>query len=221
MSPDGMYYWDGQRWVSTLSPDGRFRWNGAAWEAVPPSALAPGFYQAPRTVREPTSWTQPLQAAVIVRYVAVAIYGALSPLWLGQYMSQVMQQSIQRQQQNYPPGEAPPPAFIDMMTSIMNTTLWFSVAIGLLIAVVAVVATIRRWTWAYYVILILVGFTLFSTVINSINLVSGGALTATQPQPPEVARIAAYVFGVVDTVLFVWMLVALVKRGPWAMRRIN
>ena len=31
MSPDGMYYWDGQAWVSTLSHDGRSRWNGQAW----------------------------------------------------------------------------------------------------------------------------------------------------------------------------------------------
>lgn len=216
-----MYYWDGQRWTSTLSPDGRFRWNGTAWEPVPASAIALGYYQAPRTVRELTSWTMPLQAAVIVRYVAVGLYGLLLPFWAGGYMSQVMQQSIQRQEQAYPPGEAPPPAFTDMITSMMTVSLWLSAGIGLLIAVVAVVAAIRRWTWAYYVILVLVGFTLFGTVINAINLATGGALTANQPQPPELARIAAYAFGVVDTALFVWMIVALVRRGPWAMTRVS
>ena len=96
MSPDGMYYWDGQRWASTLSPDGRFRWNGAAWEAVPSSGLAPGFYQPPGTVREPTSWTQPLQLLVIIRYVLIGIYGLLLPFWATGYVTQAMQQSIHR-----------------------------------------------------------------------------------------------------------------------------
>jgi len=55
ISPDGMFYWDGQQWVSTLSPDGRSRWNGTAW--VPTGhAYGPPAYQATgRTLREPTS----------------------------------------------------------------------------------------------------------------------------------------------------------------------
>ncbi|HEV2414104.1 MAG TPA: hypothetical protein VGX27_04805 [Candidatus Dormibacteraeota bacterium] len=221
MSPDGMYYWDGQRWASTLSPDGRFRWNGAAWEPVQSSALAPGFYPAPRTVREATSWTQPLQLVVIIRYVLTGIYGLLLPFWATGYVTQAMQQSIERQRQTYPPGAGPPPGFTDLMTSVMTTSLWIGVIISVLISVVAVVAAARRWVWAYYVILVLLGLTLFSTVINLINLVSGGALTANQVQPPEAARIATYVSGVVDAALFVWMLVALVKRGPWAMRKVS
>lgn len=221
MSPDGMYYWDGQRWASTLSPDGRFRWNGAAWEAVQSSALAPGFYPAPRTVREPTSWTQPLQLVVIIRYVLVGIYGLLLPFWATGYLTQAMQQSIERQQQAYPPGAGPPPGFTDLMTSVMTTSIWIGAIIGVLISVVAVVAAVRRWVWAYYVILVLLGLTFFSTVINLINLVSGGALTANQVQPPEPARIASYVSGLVDAALFIWMLVALVKRGPWAMRKVS
>ena len=67
---DGLYYWDGQKWVSTLSPDGRFRWNGTAW--VPVAGIpAPGYaqYQLPRSVRVPTSWTQPMQIAVVAWYV--------------------------------------------------------------------------------------------------------------------------------------------------------
>jgi len=34
LSDDGLFYWDGRQWVTTLSPDGRFRWNGSAWVAV-------------------------------------------------------------------------------------------------------------------------------------------------------------------------------------------
>ena len=83
-----MYYWDGQRWVSTLSPDRRQRWNGSSWEPVvgPAYALAP-FVPARRP-------RQPITGVVIV-------------------------------------------------------------------------AAIKRWTWAYYAILVLVGFTLLGTVYNS------------------------------------------------------
>ena len=33
-SPDGLFYWDGQRWVSAISPDGAWRWDGSAWRAA-------------------------------------------------------------------------------------------------------------------------------------------------------------------------------------------
>jgi hypothetical protein len=218
VSPDGMYYWDGQRWVSALSPDGRQRWNGAAWEpfAGPAYAMAP--FAPARPPRQPTSWTRPLQYAVIARYLAAALYGLTLPFVLSGYMSQVMQQSLQRQQSTYPPGEGPPPGFTDMMTSILTASLWVGTLIGLAIAGIVIVAAIKRWTWAYYAILVLVGFTLLGTVYNLADLVSGGLLSARQGvQPPEWTRISAYAFGAVDTALFVWMLVALIRRGPWGM----
>jgi len=31
ISPDGQWFWDGQKWLTTLSPDGKFRWDGQAW----------------------------------------------------------------------------------------------------------------------------------------------------------------------------------------------
>jgi hypothetical protein len=137
-------------------------------------------------------------------------------------MSNVMQQSIQRQQQAYPPGEGPPAGFTDTMTSIMTGSIWVGVIIGLALTATAIVAAIKRWAWAYYAILVLLGFTLLGTVYNVVDLVTGGFLSARQgTQPPELTRLFAYAFGVVDTALFVGMLVALVRRGPWGMRRIT
>jgi hypothetical protein len=216
-----MYYWDGQQWVSTLTPDGRFRWNGSAWEPMPALGYPPPYYPTLPLQREPTSWTQPLQVAVAARYVAAGLYGLALPFWMQGYMSAVMQRSLQQQQQAYPAGQGPPPGFTDMLNAMVTGSIWIGAIIGLAIAVVAIVGAIKRWTWAYYVILVLLGFTLLGTVFNLINLVAGGALTARQPQPPDFTRIASYVFGAIDTVLFVWMLVALVRRGPWAMKRIS
>ena len=31
LSPDGLWWWDGTRWQTTVSPDGRWRWTGAQW----------------------------------------------------------------------------------------------------------------------------------------------------------------------------------------------
>lgn len=214
-----MYYWDGQRWASTLSPDRRFRWNGTSWEPLPAPAYAAAFAAPPQRVA--TSWTAPLQIAVTLRYVLAGIYALMLPFLMGGYMSQVMQQSIQRQQETLPPGAAPPPAaFTAMMTSVMTGSLWVGAVFGIALSVVAIVAAIRRWVWAYYVILVLLGFTLAGSVFNVINLAVGGALTAAQPQPPVFTRIVAYVFTPIDVVLFVWMLIALIQRGPWAMRRL-
>jgi hypothetical protein len=214
-----MYYWDGQHWVSTLAPDGRHRWTGTEWvpvERVP--YLAPS--QPRPSLREPTSWTRPLQIAIATRYAVAAIYPLVAPFWMSGYVSQVMQQSIRRQQQTYPSGEPPPPAFADMMTSIMTASLWFSAVLGVGLAVFVIVATIKRWAWAYYVVLVLVGFSLLGVVYSSVDLATGGALGRTQGvQPPMWSRIYTLGLGVVDVGLFAWMLIALVRRGPWAMRR--
>ena len=39
VSPDGQWYWDGQKWISTLSPDGASRWDGRSW--VPSGKVGP------------------------------------------------------------------------------------------------------------------------------------------------------------------------------------
>jgi hypothetical protein len=36
VSQDGNWWWDGQRWISTVSEDGRWRWNGREWQAIQP-----------------------------------------------------------------------------------------------------------------------------------------------------------------------------------------
>src|SRR5205807_4644777 len=82
LSEDGMYYWDGRQWVTTLSPDGRFRWNGSAW--VPVGGMAPPapYHQPPATPRVPTPWTKPMQYAVAAWYGVSGLFALSVPLWL-------------------------------------------------------------------------------------------------------------------------------------------
>jgi len=47
VSPDGHHYWDGQRWMPTLSADGRWRWDGANWIAANPTSQSTALAATP------------------------------------------------------------------------------------------------------------------------------------------------------------------------------
>ena len=214
VSPDGLYYWDGREWVTTLSADGRHRWNGQAW--VP--AAGPGYAAQTRVAREPTSWTVPLQLAIGAWYAVSALFTATLPFWMGGAMNQIMNQAIQRQEATS--VAPPPPGFADTMAAMTNGILWTSAIIGAAIAVVAIVAAVRRWTWAYYAILVLFGLGVLGLPVNLVNAFSGGSLNTMQGFSVPMSLLWFSIgTGLVDAALFAWMVVALVRYGPWAMRR--
>ena len=225
LSPDGMYYWDGSQWVSTLSHDGRSRWNGTSW--IPTGqAYGPAGYQPPgRVTREATSWTQPLQLTVAVFYALQGVYALTLPFWMGgpmtQAMNQSIEQSIQRQQQLNPSVSPPPAEFVNAMSSFMGGILWVAAVFGVAVAVVAVIGALKRWTWVFYVVLVFLGLGAISLPLNLVNAAGGGALNGasgfTMPSWTYWVGLAVSIPG---TALFVWMLVALIKRGPWAMRKV-
>jgi hypothetical protein len=222
VSPDGMFYWDGQRWLSTLSPDGRSRWNGTAW--VPTGhAYGPPAYQATvRTSREPTSWTRPLQLAVAGWYVLEGVYALSLPFWMSGPMSQAMNQSIQRQQQLYPTVSPPPVEFTNVMTSMVGGILWVSALFGVAIATVAVIGALKRWTWMFYVVLVLLGLGAISLPVDVIDALGGSAVSAASGfSLPAWTYWLGLASAIPSTALFIWMLIALVKRGPWAMRKVS
>lgn len=224
LSPDGMYYWDGQQWVSTLSHDGRTRWNGATW--VPTGQVYGAAYQAPgRITREPTSWTRPLQLAVAGWYVLQGVYSLTLPFWMSGPMSQAINQSIQRsiqRQQQLNPAASPPPAeFMNAMTSLMSGALWVGAVFGLAVAVVAVIGALNRWTWVYYAVLVFLGLASVSLPLDVVNALGGSALSSASGfTMPGWFYWVGVLTALPSTALFIWMLVALVKRGPWAMRKV-
>jgi hypothetical protein len=226
LSPDGMFLWDGRQWVTTLSPDGRSRWNGTAWVPTGNAYGPPAYQVIGRTSREPTSWTRPMQFAVAGWYALEGVYALTLPFWMGGPMTQAMNQSIQRQQQLNPAVSPPPAGFTDamttMITSMMSVTLWLAALFGVAIGVVAIVGALKRWAWTYYVVLVLLGFSALSLPANLVSAVSGSAMSAFGgfSMPSWTYGLGAAV-GIPATALFVWMLVALVKRGPWAMRKVD
>ena len=222
LSPDGMFYWDGQRWLSTLSPDGRSRWTGTAWVPTGNVYGPPPYQAAGRVSREPTSWTRPLQLAVAGWYVLEGLYALTLPFWMGGPMSQAMNQSIQRQQQLYPTVSPPPVEFTNVMTSMVGGILWVSALFGLVIAILVVVGALQRWTWMYYVVLVLLGFGAISLPVDVVDALGGSAMSAASGfSLPAWTYWLGLASAIPSTALFVWMLVALVKRGPWAMRKVS
>jgi hypothetical protein len=220
LSPDGMYYWDGQQWLSTLSHDGRSRWNGSAWVPTGQPGPTVGYQPARRVARQPTSWTAPLQYAVVGWYALSALYTLTTPLWLRGPMSQAFNRSLERQQQLQPTANPLPPGFTETMTSVVAVGLWVSAFIGVAISVLVIVGALKRWTWMYYVVLVLLGFNTISLPLSVINIFAGQAISAAQGfSLPSWTYWLSAVLSIPAAALFVWMLIALIKRGPWAMTK--
>jgi hypothetical protein len=218
-SPDGLYYWDGQTWQSTLSPDGRFRWNGSAWVPTGQTFAPPGV-QPQRPPRVPTSWTKPLQYAVAVWYGIQGLYSLSLPFWMGSPITQIMNQSIERQQQLNPAVSPPPPEFTSVMTSVINGALWAGALFGFALALFVIIGALNRWTWLYYVVLVLLGLGAISLPLNLVNAISGPAASSTYGFAlPTWTYVVSLVLALPGTALFVVMLIALVRRGPWGMTR--
>jgi hypothetical protein len=221
VSPDGMYYWDGQGWVSTLSPDSRHRWNGAAWVPVAdqPYIAAPG--QQAGAGRQPTSWTRPLQYAVAGWYVWSAIYSLTLPFWMSGLTSQIMNQTIANQQR-LNPDSSPPPGFADMMQNAATIGMWIGVVVVVAIFIVPFIGALRRWTWIYYVVLVLLGISALLLPLQLFDAAMGPRLSSASAfTMPSWFYILNFVTGLPGAALFAWMLIAQMTRGPWAMRRIR
>lgn len=215
MSEDGLYYWDGAQWVTTMSHDGRSRWNGSTW--VPVGTAPPiAYFQLQRKAREATGWTKPLQYTVAGWYLLQALYGIAVPFVMSGPMTDYMKQAMQRSAELAP--NAPPPP-VELMTTIVTLSLAFGAVVTSIICTLAIVGALRRWTWAYYAVCVLLGF---QTLTFPFTLLSAFSTSAFSPiKLPVELTIASVVFGIPAVALFVWMLVAAIKRGPWGMRRVT
>ena len=219
LSPDGMYYWDGQQWVSTLSHDGRSRWNGSAWVSTGQVSGLPAYRQPLPATRQATSWTRPLQYAVAAYGALSGLYALTLPFWMIGAVSQAMNQSM-RQQQSLNPRASPPPAEVtNMVASVITASLWIGAVVGLAICVVIVVGALKRWTWMYYVVLVWLGLGTISAPLNLISAATGSSAASGLSLPSWIYWVGTIV-AIPTAALFVWMLVALVKRGPWGTTRV-
>ncbi len=108
------------------------------------------------------------------------------------------------------------PAGTDIDT-IINVTVAFTYGVAIVFVVldlVAAVGSFLAWRWMFWAVFVLCGL---STIGGLINLRSFA--NADQSPVPIVGLVVDELIALLAAALFVWMLVGLVKYGPWAMKR--
>lgn len=213
-SPDRRYWWDGSQWLLAVSRDGQLWFDGTEWR---PNPLTP-----PGIPLVPTRWTRALQAAVVaVTLLGFGSFVATLPLIASMPTPTVVV---------VPEGTSPEAAarFTQTMRPVMVASLIFMAAIFGAVAALIVMGTIRRWLWMFWVVLVLLGLNMLVNVLMPLLLRVAGLLPATPPpgvipsRPPPVPMVVSVVGELVlaaAVVLFVAMVVAALRIGPWACRK--
>jgi hypothetical protein len=158
-----------------------------------------------------------MQYSVASWYVFRAIYVIALPFVMAGPMGDYINRAIQRQA-TLNPNAAPPTA--DILTTINNVlVVGFAVgaAIGVAISVIAIIGAFKGWTWVFYAVLVLLGL---ETISFPFAVLSAFTTSSLSPiKLPAALSAASIAFGVVAVAIFAWMLIAVIRRGPWAMTR--
>lgn len=206
-----MYYWDGQRWLTTLSSDGRARWDGTAWSPLSASAGAAASGQP----LEPSSWTAPLQLAVILFYGLQAFFAATVPFW---FISTMTRWADAMNARNGPQPTPPPDvqASVTTMNDVATVVLYAGVVVAIVVALAAIVAAVRRSTWAFYAIGALLGVQVMFSLFGLLNVLVPTLIAGVAPPAPVL--VPELSIAILGGALLSSMIVARVTRGPWGMR---
>jgi hypothetical protein len=178
-----------------ISADRQFRWDGQQW--VP---LAPGF-------REPTPWTRPMQMITAALFVLSALSSIISTAIFVNHDSVL--RAIKAQGTQIPSG-----IDIDTVVGFSIGVTWAIVIFFAVLEVGAAIGSYLGWRWIFWVALVLFGLSGISALTNI------GSLTHPDRSPiPIGGVIASEVFAICGLAIFIWMLVGVIKYGPWAMKK--
>jgi hypothetical protein len=178
-----------------ISADGQFRWDGQQW--VP---LAANY-------RVATPWTRPMQLAAAGIFALSAISGLVMTFAFVNHDSVLRAVHAQGTQI---------PSSTDIDT-IVNATVAFTYGVAVFFAVldlVAAVGSYLAWRWMFWAVFVLCGLSTISALINLRSFAN-----VDQSPVPVGGLVVSELIGILGAALFVWLLVGLVKFGPWAMKR--
>jgi len=84
------------------------------------------------------------------------------------------------------------------------------------ICAVIVIGALARWTWMFWAVLVLLGLGALGLPINLYSALSGSTSSGSLYGLPAWTYWLSVAVGIPGAALFTWMLVALVRHGPWA-----
>lgn len=171
-------------------------WDGTAWRPIMGSTW------------QPTEWTRPMQTGVAAYWAVAGLFTILTPILFGQAIKDAALRQMQSQNPNLTG---------DQQQQALNLGLSFAfvlaVVFGLLYLALALLSYLRRFTWVFYVDLVLLGISAIGVVTDLISL---GNRNNTQP---ALATGIGFVLSLVALGLFIWLLMARIQRGVWACRK--
>ena len=74
----------------------------------------------------------------------------------------------------------------------------------------------------FYVVLVLLGISALLLPVDLVYVFAGGRIMGLQGVTmPTTVYAVSFFTGIPGAALFVWMLIALIRRGPWAMKLVS
>jgi hypothetical protein len=108
----------------------------------------------------------------------------------------------------------PAGADVDTLVTAAIVSTWIVVIVIAAIEVVAALGSYMGWRWMFWAALVLLGVGAIGAITNL------GTLANPNTSPvPGWALAVDQVLSIAAFALFVWMLIGLIRYGPWAMKR--
>jgi hypothetical protein len=155
-------------------------------------------------------------------YAVQAIFLGSMPFWYIQTMTQWADAMNKQNQQLNPGGPSLPPDLAGNINNEMTVAFYLAIFVLVAICVLTLAGALSRFMWTFYVILgllcleaLYLGFSAGESIVTS--LVSS-AFLGQSIGPPSWMIWAEVGFAIAAAALFVWMLIAMIRTGPWAMR---
>ena len=181
--------------IGQISADGQFRWDGQQW--LP---LAANY-------REPTPWTRPMQLISAALFALSAVTSIITTAIFVNHDAMVRALKAQGVQ-------IPSTTTLDDVANISLAITWGVVIFFTVCEVVAAIGSYFGWRWVFWAALVLYGLSGISAFTNLTTL-----FNASKSPVPVAGLVAGEIFSILGLAMFVWMLIAVIRYGPWAMKR--
>jgi hypothetical protein len=178
-----------------VSADGQFRWDGQQWVPIPLGT------------REPTPWTRPMQLAAAGLFAFEAVYSVVVAIVF--INRDTMLKAIKAQGTQIPSGTS--------VDTILNIAIGTTIAVVVFFAIcelVAAAGSYLGWRWMFWAALILFALGGLGALTNLPTLFKPD--TSPIPLP---AVLVSELASILSLGMFIWMLLGVIKFGPWAMKK--